>query len=265
MATAILSAAGVASGAVAPGAATLAPDLVVLPVQQEDLLLSRERGEIVLRFTTEIANRGSGPSRSFRALPRRTATATATTRTTATPRSACSTTRTPTAPSTSGSTPCTPSDASGACASTRHTRTGTCWPWPPTSCAASRAALPWRPIARSATASGDNRLAFPGPETPRNAIYPFGPPGSMGCDAAATEGISVGWSDVYGLALPEPGPPDHRPGARPLLPRRPRRSRSAARGERRGRQRPPYRPAASPGRRAGAQAALPLSPVVTRR
>jgi hypothetical protein len=38
--------------------------------------------------------------------------------------------------------------------------------------------------------------------SPEGTFYPQNPAGSSGCDAAATEGISVGWADTYSSYLP---------------------------------------------------------------
>jgi hypothetical protein len=203
VATAILSAAGVASSAAAPGAATLAPDLVVLPVQQEDLLVSRERGEIVLRFTAEIANRGSGPLEVFPSAAS----------------SDCDSDGDHENDRDTSQRLFADSNANGTfdpgIDAVHSERRFGCMRFHPSHAhwhvlAMAAYELRREPGGAAVAANrkvgyclGDNRLAFPGPETPPKAIYPFGPPGSMGCDAAATEGISVGWSDVYGLALPD--------------------------------------------------------------
>src|SRR4051794_4231570 len=39
----------------------LLPNLVTIGVQEDDLAVVRERGRTLLRFTTEVANRGAGP------------------------------------------------------------------------------------------------------------------------------------------------------------------------------------------------------------
>jgi hypothetical protein len=48
----------------------------------------------------------------------------------------------------------------------------------------------------------DSRQAFTPPGSPTKPTYPFGPPGSVGCDPDATQGLSPGWADVYVFALP---------------------------------------------------------------
>jgi hypothetical protein len=48
----------------------------------------------------------------------------------------------------------------------------------------------------------DARLAFPSPVTPEASTYPVNPPGTTGCQAVTTQGISPGWADAYLLELP---------------------------------------------------------------
>ena len=49
---------------------------------------------------------------------------------------------------------------------------------------------------------GDNRLAFPGAGVPVAPVYPFGSQSTVPCDAAATQGLSVGYADRYAPGLP---------------------------------------------------------------
>jgi Lysyl oxidase len=48
----------------------------------------------------------------------------------------------------------------------------------------------------------DTRLAFPSLVSPPAAIYPIGSAKPSGCDADSTQGISPGWADLYAFALP---------------------------------------------------------------
>lgn len=48
----------------------------------------------------------------------------------------------------------------------------------------------------------DTRLAFPSVVSPPAAIYPVGSAKPSGCDANSTQGISPGWADLYAFALP---------------------------------------------------------------
>ena len=48
----------------------------------------------------------------------------------------------------------------------------------------------------------DARLAFPSPVTPPASSYPINPPGVTGCQSVTTQGISSGWADAYLLPLP---------------------------------------------------------------
>src|SRR5918997_3982348 len=56
----VLAASVLAAGA-AGGTAALAPDLISLAVEQEQLLVTQEKPKTLLRLTTEIANVGNGP------------------------------------------------------------------------------------------------------------------------------------------------------------------------------------------------------------
>jgi hypothetical protein len=50
---------------------------------------------------------------------------------------------------------------------------------------------------------GDNRIAFTdSPRVPGAPAYPVGPPGSVGCDQTATQGLSIGWADLYLFYVP---------------------------------------------------------------
>ncbi len=50
---------------------------------------------------------------------------------------------------------------------------------------------------------GDNRIAFTdNPRVPGGPTYPFGPAGSVGCDQSATQGLSIGWADLYLFFVP---------------------------------------------------------------
>jgi hypothetical protein len=48
----------------------------------------------------------------------------------------------------------------------------------------------------------DARLAFSSPVTPSTSVYPINPPGVTGCQDVTTQGISSGWADAYLLPLP---------------------------------------------------------------
>lgn len=50
---------------------------------------------------------------------------------------------------------------------------------------------------------GDNRIAFAdSPGVSATPAYPYGPPGSVGCNEAATQGLSIGWADLYLFHVP---------------------------------------------------------------
>ena len=48
----------------------------------------------------------------------------------------------------------------------------------------------------------DHRRAFEDPAAPTSPTYPFGAMVEIGCDAMAVQGLSIGWADLYGFALP---------------------------------------------------------------
>jgi hypothetical protein len=180
----------------------LLPDLVVAPVQSDELLAERYGDRALLRFSTEIANRGTGPLEVF--------------------------------PS-AASSDC---DGDGDPADDRDTfqrvfadsngngvfdRGGDAvLAERPFGCMHYHAAhdhwhvldiaayeLTREPTGKTVAGTrkvgfclSDNRLAFPGASTPAAPVYPIGPPGSPGCDATSIEGLSVGWTDLYVLGLP---------------------------------------------------------------
>jgi hypothetical protein len=198
----VLAGAQAAPGAAPATPAILLPDLVVVPVQRDDLLAERYGDTALLRFSTEIANRGDGPLEVF--------------------------------PSTTSS----DCDGDGDPSNDRDTSqrvfadsngnglldrgTDAVYSERRFGCMHFHAAhdhwhvldiaayeLAREPSGRTVAGTrkvgfclSDNRLAFPGETTPPAAVYPIGPPDSEGCDGTATEGLSVGWTDLYALGLP---------------------------------------------------------------
>lgn len=187
------------AGATAPA---LLPDLVVAPVQRDDLLAERYGDRTLLRFSTEIANRGSGPLEVFpSAAP-----------------SDCDGDGNPANDRDTSQRVFGDNDGDGVFdrgsdAVISERRFG-CMRfhaahdhWHVLDIAAYELAR--EPSGKTVAGTrkvgfclSDNRLAFPGPATPATAVYPIGPPGSDGCDSTAIEGLSVGWTDLYALGLP---------------------------------------------------------------
>ena len=183
-------------------APALLPDLVILPVQRYDLLAERYGDQTLLRFSTEIANRGAGPLEVF---PSATSTD-------------CDGDGDPANDRDTFQRVFADSNANGildrgADAVSSERRFG-CMHFHPAHDHWHVLDIAGYELAREPggkTVAGtrkvgfclsDNRLAFPSPATPATAVYPIGPPGSEGCDATATEGLSVGWADLYALGLP---------------------------------------------------------------
>jgi Lysyl oxidase len=180
----------------------LLPNLITAPIQQDDVAITRESGRVLLRFTTEVANRGAGPLEVFPSAAS----------------SDCDGDGDPTNDRDTWQRVFADSNANGlydrgvdAIGSER--RFGCMryhaehqhWHVLDFAAYTLRSEPSGQRVARARKVGfclSDDRLAFPAPATPPAATYPFGPPGSSGCDAAATEGISVGWSDIYFLALP---------------------------------------------------------------
>jgi hypothetical protein len=198
----VLAAAFATRGAADPAPASLRPDLVVLAVQQDELLLDAEGGRRLLRFTTEIANVGAGPLEVFPSAAS----------------SDCDGDGDPANDRDTSQRLYADSDASGsfdrAIDAVQYERRFGCMRFHPPhehwhvfDIAAyalrreggGRGVTPTRKVGYCLS---DNRVTVDDTTLPPGPFYPFGPPGSRGCDGAATQGISVGWTDVYGLALP---------------------------------------------------------------
>jgi hypothetical protein len=189
-----------------PPAAAEAPalpaDLVTMRIDPEDLVVIEEDGRIVLRMTTEVANRGPGPLEVF---PSQTS-------------ADCDgngslendrTTFQRTFADTNGSGAFEP-EADGVYSEREfgcmklHPAHGH---WHVLDFA--RYELRREPRGRLVANSRkvgfcltDYRIAYPGPGAPQSPRYPFDSGLQTGCDQQATQGISVGWVDSYPFALP---------------------------------------------------------------
>jgi hypothetical protein len=184
------------------GGPALLPDLVTLPVHQADLVVTSERGRRLLRFANEIGNRGTGPLEVF-----------------------------PSAASTNCDGDGDPSnDRAGAQRLFADTNgsglfergTDGVGAEVPFGCIRYHAAHDHWHVLRSAAyllrtdpggrlaassgkvgfCHGDNRLVRAGPGVPPEPVYPFGSLTPRRCDEFATQGVSVGYADLYGIDVP---------------------------------------------------------------
>jgi hypothetical protein len=183
-------------------AAPLSPDLVTLGISDADLVVTAERGRRLLRFANEFANRGSGPLEIF---PSPTSTNCDGDGDGANDRAASQRLF---------------SDSNGTGGFERGTDNVAaelpvgCMRYHPAHdhwhvLDSAAYELRAEPRGRLATSRrkvgfclGDNRLAFPAPFVPAAPVYPFGSLGRSRCDAAATQGLSVGHADIYALTVP---------------------------------------------------------------
>ena len=205
----ILAAVSVAiAGAVPPAPATagqgdeLLPDLMTMPLTDDQLQVAPEATGTVLRFSAEIANRGPGPAEVFPSAVSHDCDADAN------PENDRDASQRIYA-DTNGSGVYEP-EADQPVAE----RTFGCMHYHPAHSHwhvldLGRYVLRSEPHGRLVSSArkvgfclADDRLAFPGPFTPATPRYPFGAAGQSGCDQYATQGISVGWVDSYPLTVP---------------------------------------------------------------
>ncbi|MGH2953506.1 MAG: lysyl oxidase family protein [Solirubrobacterales bacterium] len=186
----------------AGGAATLRPDLVTLAIEQKDMMIERSAGETLLRLSNEVANAGPGPLEVFPS-----------------PASAnCDGDGDPANDRDAAQRLFADSDASGSydpgVDAVAEERGVGCMRYHPAHDHWHVVDFASYELHRERTGKltanrrkvgfciVDSRQAFAIPGSPAKPAYPFGPPGSVGCDAAATQGLSPGWADVYVFALP---------------------------------------------------------------
>jgi Lysyl oxidase len=192
----------IAAAPAAGGPAALAPDLVTLSIQQPNLLIERDGERTVLRLSNEIGNRANGPLEVFPG--------------------------TQSVDCDGDGDPVNDRDASqrmfadtngsggyepGADAIDSERRFG-CMRYHPAHDHWHVLDVARYELRREATGKlvahsrkvgfclSDTRLAFPSPVSPPVPTYPIGSGKPIGCDATSTQGISAGWADLYGFALP---------------------------------------------------------------
>lgn len=198
-AIALILAAASASG----GPPALAPDLVTLAIQQENLLVAPdEKGRIVMRLSNEIGNRANGPLEVFPG-----------------PASAdCDDDGDPVNDRDASQRIFTDTNGSGGYEggidAVESERGFGCMRYHPAHDHWHVLDIARYELRREATGKlvahsrkvgfcfTDTRLAFPSAVSPPAAIYPVGSAKPTGCDASSTQGISPGWADLYSFALP---------------------------------------------------------------
>jgi len=189
-------------GAQAGGAAALPPDLVTLAIGREDLAVKAEEGRTLLRLSNEIANVGAGPLEVF---PSAASTGCDGDADPGNDRAASQRLFADTNSSGAferGSDAVASEERFGCLryhASHEHWHT----------LGFARYELRRDPGGRLVRARrkvgfciADFRVAHPTPGSPAEPHYPFGSGVERGCDEVATQGLSVGWADLYGFALP---------------------------------------------------------------
>ncbi len=192
----------ISSARLAADPADLPPDLVTLAINQDDLIVAPDGARILLRMTNEIGNHGNGPLEVY-------------------PSSEsldCDGDGDPFNDRDASQRVFADTDASGgfdrAVDRIAYERLFGCMRYHPAhnhwhvldfASYELRREPSARLFARSRKVGfclTDARAAFPGAFTPATATYPINPPGSVGCDSIATQGISPGWADAYAFALP---------------------------------------------------------------
>ena len=193
----------VAVSSASGGPAALAPDLVTLAIQQENLLVAPdEKGRTVLRLSNEIGNRANGPLEVFPG-----------------PASVdCDDDGDPENDRDASQRIFADTNGSGGYEAgvdvVESERGFGCMRYHPAHDHWHVLDIARYELRREATGElvahsrkvgfcfTDTRLAFPSVVSPSAAIYPIGSAKPTGCDANSTQGISPGWADLYAFALP---------------------------------------------------------------
>ncbi len=192
----------IAATDVEAGPPDLAPDLVTLAVQQEDMIVLVEGKRTVVRFTNEIGNRANGPLEVFPSVQS----------------SDCDDDGDFANDRDAYQRVFTDSNGSGAferdADEVSSERLIGCMRYHPAhnhwhvlniavyelrNEQTGDVVLRKRKVGYCLT---DARLAFPSPVTPSTSTYPINPPEATGCQSVTTQGISSGWADAYQIPLP---------------------------------------------------------------
>lgn len=212
-AVAMLSSAGIisvvgSSPAANAGGLTLAPDLLTLPITGGDLVVDRRDDKVLLRLSNEIANVGAGPLEVF---PGELS-------------ANCDGDGDPANDRDASQRVYADTDGDGAFTrdidGVESERRFGCMRyhrphdhWHVLDFAAyelRREPRPGHPGSGGKLVAGSRKVGFcvvdtlrpfPGPQSPSTPAYPIDP-GGAGCDSGSTQGLSVGWADVYAFALP---------------------------------------------------------------
>lgn len=189
-------------GAQAGGAPALPPDLVTLPLEDGDLAVTEEGGRTLLRLSTEIGNVGAGPLEIF---PSQGSTG-------------CDADPDPANDRAASQRMFADTNASGAfergADAVAFERMFGCLRYHPVhdhwhTLNFARYELRREPtgrLVRSRRKVGfcvrDSRPGEGAPGDDPQGTYPFASTSSGGCDQAAVQGISPGWTDLYALSVP---------------------------------------------------------------
>ena len=189
-------------GARAGGAGALLPDLVTLALGAENLRIVEEDGRTLLRLSNEVANAGAGPLEVF---PSAASTGCDGDSDTANDR---------------GASQRLFADTNGSGAFERggdgvgSERYFGCLRYHPAhdhwhtldfssyELRSERSGRLVRARRKVGFCLADYRVAFPAPDVTQTPHYPSGSQLERGCDSFATQGLSVGWADVYTFAMP---------------------------------------------------------------
>lgn len=202
-AAAIAAVVVLSASAQAGGSDGLRPDLVTLATQQDDLIVTSEGGRRFLRLSTEIANHGTGPLEVFPSAESANCDGDGDP---ANDRDASQRTYADTDGDggyTAGSDGVQVEHRIGCM---RYHAVHDHWHVLDFARYELKREPRGRVVAKRRKVGfclGDNRIAFSdSPRVPASPAYPVGPPGSVGCDVSATQGISVGWADLYQFFVP---------------------------------------------------------------
>ena len=187
----------------AGGSAELPPDLVTLAMQQEDLIVTAEHGRRLLRLSTEVANLGVGPLEVFPSAESANCDGDGDP---ANDRDASQRTFADTNGDGGFTRGLDGVETERRIGCMRYHLAHDHWHVLDFARYELRREPRGRLVAKRRKVGfcvGDNRVAFPErPGVSPAPAYPFGPPGTTGCTETATQGLSIGWADLYLFYVP---------------------------------------------------------------